>query len=83
MERALLEKTLRDSLHEIAPKLDMGTLDNSVSLRERKIDSVTLVELLAVTMKKTKIKVPRNQIAQLDTLEHFIRLFETHATPVG
>ena len=75
MKREDIADVIRKRAVEIVPGLDQATVDFSRSLRDQGASSLDVVELVSVTMRELKVKIPRNELAKISTLDGLVDLF--------
>lgn len=75
MTRDELTALVKKEASEIIPGLDPRTVDTSASLRDQGASSLDVVELMSLLMRKLRLKVSRDELAKVSTLDGLIDLF--------
>lgn len=68
MTRDEVRAILIRHLHRTIPELQNGDIDPDKSYQEAGLDSLTLSEVLAKTIKEMQIKVQRDKLGDINTL---------------
>lgn len=64
---------LADTLHEVAPEVDLGAIDPDLPLQEvADIDSMDFLTLVAAIHDRTSIEIPPRDYPKLATLKLFV-----------
>ena len=70
----IVEKYIADALDDV----DVDTLDPSLSMKDVGVNSLDIVEVVSRSMRELKVKVPRSELNQLDSIDGLVdMLFET------
>lgn len=73
MDRGTLLTVLREALSEIAPEIDVTTLDATRSLRRQvDLDSADWLNVLILVHEKTGIEIPDAEAGRLATLDQIV-----------
>jgi acyl carrier protein len=75
MTRDEIAGVIKKRALEIVPGLNEATIDFSRSLRDQGASSLDVVELVSVTMRELKVKIPRDELAKIATLDGLVDLF--------
>jgi len=61
-------------VHQVVPELQKANIDPDKSYRDMGIDSLALVTVLNETMKEMKVKVQRDRLGDINTLNELADL---------
>jgi acyl carrier protein/polyketide biosynthesis acyl carrier protein len=59
--------------------LDPGEIDPSLSMEDYGANSLDVIEIVSCTMRELRIKVPRSELARIDTIDGFADALLEHA----
>lgn len=70
----IVKKYIADALDDV----DVDALDPSLSMKDVGVNSLDIVEVVSRSMRELKVKVPRSELNQLDSIDGLVdMLFET------
>jgi acyl carrier protein len=73
-----IKQTVLHALHEIAPEVDLQTLNPDINLREElDIDSMDFRRLMVRLHKELNMDIPEKDYGKLVTLKDFINYLQT------
>jgi acyl carrier protein len=80
MTRDQIFAVVRATIDEIVESAHGQEISETASMRDYGADSLEIVEVISRSMKQLKIKVPRTELAQAESLGDLVDIFEQHAT---
>lgn len=76
MNRDYILDLIKTKAADIIPNFDPNEVDASRSLQDYGASSLDLVELVSVTMRELKVKVPRSELGKISNLDGLVDLFD-------
>ncbi|RAL22448.1 acyl carrier protein [Lujinxingia litoralis] len=71
---AIILKHLEDNLDDI----DISTVSPETSMRDYGANSLDMIEVVSATMRELKIRVPRSDLAEIETIDQLAAKFLEH-----
>ena len=69
MEREQIASVVRKNLMEVVGGLKESDIDMSRSMKEFGANSLDIVEVVSLTMRELKVKVPRSELGKLTNMD--------------
>ncbi len=73
MERERIESIVKSNLAEVI-EIDVSDLDSESSMADLGASSLDIVEVISLTMREMKVKVPRSELANLENMSQLVDL---------
>ena len=83
MEREQLFDTVKTVIRRVVPELKDAEIKEEHSMSNLGADSLQIIEVVSRTMKETRIKVPRAELAGAQNIKGLLDLFEKHQAGTG
>jgi len=74
MSRDEIMQMIKDNLADIL-EIDADSVDPSQSMKDAGASSLDIVEVVSLTMRQLKIKVPRTELSKLNNMDELVDLF--------
>ena len=74
MEREDIASVVRKNLIEVAGGLKDSDIDMSRSMKDYGANSLDIVEVVSLTMRELKVKVPRSELGKLTNMDGLVDL---------
>lgn len=78
MDREKLFDSVKSSLRRVVPELKDVEITEDHSMANLGADSLQIIEVVSRSMKETRIKVPRAELAGAQNIKGLLDLFEKH-----
>jgi acyl carrier protein len=73
MNNSEIRNLILKHLHQIAPEIDLGTLNESTDMRPQlDIDSMDFYRLLVALSEELKVEIPEEEYSRLTTMENLM-----------
>lgn len=79
MTRDRIFEVICQQLAVVVEDVDAAAVDEAKSMKEYGADSLEMVEVVSRTMKVLGIRVPRTELAGLQSISDLVDVFERHA----
>jgi acyl carrier protein len=77
-----IRKVLQEELNNIAPEIDLASVDPAADLREAMdIDSMDFMNLIAAIHRRLGVDIPETDYPKLFTLDGAVAYLATHLAP--
>lgn len=76
MDRTRIADTVLKNIRQIA---ELEEIDPASSMKDYGISSLDIVEIVSLTMRELKVKVPRSELMKVATIDGLIDLIERNA----
>jgi len=70
-----VKKQIKDTLEEV----DVDAIDCNLSMRDLGANSLDVIEVVSGTMRDLRIKVPREELEDVNTINQLVDVFLNHA----
>ena len=78
MSRDEIVELITDKLAENLDDLEREDLDPEISMRDLGVNSLDLIDVVQAVMRELSIKVPRSQLADIETISGLADKFAQH-----
>lgn len=73
---SVIKKHILDNLED----LEENEIDPAKSMKEYGADSLDIIEVVSCSMRELKIKIPRSELSDVETIDQLAEAFMKHMT---
>jgi acyl carrier protein/polyketide biosynthesis acyl carrier protein len=79
MSRDQIMQTILSNIADNLDDVDAAEIDTSLSMADYGANSLDIIEIVSCTMRDLKIKIPRSELARIETIDGFADALERSA----
>ncbi len=79
MDRSTILSVIAKHLSQTVDGVDIGAIDTKKAIADYGANSLDIVEIVSSSMRELKIKIPRAELASVETIDSLVDMFEKYA----